>query len=134
MEKLSRVPFKHQKKFQLLKKFTKYLTPENTWKVSMGRTTLNIEEDTVFLSQYQQQSLFTSNQEQADTRMALHCSKGSKPVLVKAKDTDILILMMYAFVLTSPPYDWYLQIDNGKIVSVKKIYKNLGKTTSLCLP
>ena len=100
----------------------------------MGRTTLNIEEDTVFLSQYQQQSLFTSNQEQADTRMALHCSKSSKPVLVKAKDTDILILMMYAFVLTSPPYDWYLQIDNGKIVSVKKIYKNLGKTTSLCLP
>ena len=100
----------------------------------MGRTTLNIEEDTVFLSQYQQQSLFTSNQEQAGTRMALYCSKSSKPVLVKAKDTDILILMMYAFVLTSPPYDWYLQIDNGKIVSVKKIYKNLGKTTSLCLP
>ena len=74
------------------------------------------------ISQSQQQSLFSSNQEEADTRIALHCSESSKPVLVKAKDTDILILMVYAFALTSPPYDWYLQIDNGKIVSIKKIY------------
>ena len=89
---------------------------------------------TVLISHSQQQSLFTSNQEEADTRIALHCSESSNPVLVKAKDTDILILMVYAFALTSPPYDWYLQIDNGKIVSVKKIYQNFGKTTSLCLP
>ena len=53
--------------------------------------------------------------------------------MVKAKDTDILILMVYAFSLTSS-YDWYLQIDNGKIVSVKKIYQNFRKATSLYLP
>ena len=29
--------------------------------------------------------------------------------------------MVYAFALTSPPYDWYLQIDNGMIASVKKV-------------
>ena len=118
-------------KSQLLKKFTKYLTHENTRKNLMGRTTLNIEKDTVLISQCQQQSLFTLNQEEADTRIALHCSESSKAVLVKAKDKDILILMVYAFALTSPPYDWYLQIDNGKIVSVKKTY--FGKTTSMCL-
>ena len=100
----------------------------------MGRTTFNIEKNTVLISQSQQQSLFTSNQEEADPRVALHCSESSKPVLVKAKDTDILVLMVYAFALTSPPYDWYLQIDNGKTVSTKKIYQNFGKTTSLCLP
>ena len=97
----------------------------------MGRTTLNIEKDRVLISQCQQESLFTSNQEEAGTRTALHCSESSKPVLVKAKDTDILILMVYAFALTSPSYDWYLQIDNGKIVSVKKT--NFGKKTSMCL-
>ena len=53
----------------------------------MGRTALNIEEDTVLISQSQQQSLFTSNQEKADTRTALYYSESSKPVLVKAKDT-----------------------------------------------
>ena len=36
----------------------------------MGRTTLNIEKDTVLISQSQQQSLFTPNQEEADTRIA----------------------------------------------------------------
>ena len=118
-------------KSQLLKKFTKYLTHENTRKDLMGRRTLNIEKDRVLTSQSQQESLFTSNQEEAGTSTALHCSQSSKPVLVKAKDTDTLILMVYAFALTSPPYDWYLQIDNGKIVSVKKT--NFGKTASMCL-
>ena len=100
----------------------------------MGCITLNIEKDAVLISQSQQQSLFTSNQEEADTRIAPHCSESSKPVLVKAKDTDILILMMYAFSVASPPYDWCLQTDNGKIVTVEKIYQNVGKTTSWCLP
>ena len=84
----------------------------------MGRTTSNFEKDTVLISQSRQQSLFTSNQEEVDTRIALHCSESSEPVLVKAKDTDILILMVYAFALTSP---LDLQIDNGKIVSLKFI-------------
>ena len=84
----------------------------------MGRTTSNFEKDTVLISQSRQQSLFTSNQEEVDTRIALHCSESSEPVLVEAKDTDILILMVYAFALTSP---LDLQIDNGKIVSVKFI-------------
>ena len=92
----------------------------------MGRTILNIEKDTVLISQSQQQSLCTSNQEEADTRITLQCSKSSKPVLVKAKDTDILFLMVYAFALTSP-YDWYLQIGSGKIASVKKYIKILKK-------
>ena len=63
---------------------------------------------TVLISQSQQQSLFTSNQEKANTRIALHCSESSNPVLVKAKDTDILIFVVYAFSLTSLPHDWYL--------------------------
>ena len=92
-----------------------------TQKYLMGHTTLNIEKDTLLILQPQQQSLFTSNQEEIDTRIALHGSDGSKPVLVKAKDTDISILMVYAFALTSPPYDWYLQIDNDMIASVKKV-------------
>ena len=77
----------------------------------MGRATLSIEKDTVLISQSQQQSLFTSNQEEeeeeADTRIALHCSESSKRVFVKAKDTDISVLMVYAFAITSSQYVWY---------------------------
>ena len=100
----------------------------------MGLTTLNIEKDTVLISQSQQKSLFTSNQEEAGTRIAIHCSESSKPVFGKSKDTDILNLMVFAFAITFPPYDWYSQIDNSKIFSIKKMYQNFGKTTHLCLP
>ena len=54
-----------ENKSQLLKKSTEYLTQENTRKDLMGCWTLNIEENTVLTSQSQQQSLFTSNQEEA---------------------------------------------------------------------
>ena len=40
-----------ENKSQLLKKFTGYLPQENTRKDFMGRTTLNIEKDTVLISQ-----------------------------------------------------------------------------------
>ena len=54
-----------ENKSQLLKKSTEYLTQENTRKDLMVCSTLNIEENTVLTSQSQQQSLFTSNQEEA---------------------------------------------------------------------
>ena len=100
----------------------------------MEPITLNIEKDTVLMSQSEQQSLFTSKQKEAETRIALHWLESSKPVYVKAKDRDILISMVYGFVVTSPPYHWYLQMENDKIISVIKVYQNLEKTASLYLP
>ena len=35
------------------------------------------------------------NQEEVDIRIALNCSEDSKLVLVRAKDTDILILIVH---------------------------------------
>ena len=67
----------------------------------MGRATLNIEKDTVLISQSQQQSFYIKSRR--STRIALHCSESSKPVFVKTKDTDILIFMVDAFAITSPP-------------------------------
>ena len=62
--------------------FTQYLAQENTQKNLMDRSALNIEKNKVLISQSQQQGLFISNQEEADTRIALHWSESSKPVLV----------------------------------------------------
>ena len=35
--------------------------------------------------------------------------------------------MVDAFAITSPPYNWYLQVDNDKTVSIKKNINFLGK-------
>ena len=72
-------------KSPLLKKLTEYLTQESTRKDLMGCTTLNIEKDTVLISQSQQKIIFTSTQEEADTRIAIHCTESSKPVFGKSK-------------------------------------------------
>ena len=61
-----------------------------------------------------------------------HCSESSRPVLVKTK--GILILMVYAFPINFISCDLYLQIDNYKIVGVKKIYQKVEKTVCLWLP
>ena len=83
----------------------------NTWhKKKHGKIQLVIQlqlsrKNTALIPQSQQQSFFTSNQEEAGSRIALHCPESSKLVLIKAKDTDILILMVHAFALTSPSYE-----------------------------
>ena len=57
--------------------------------VVIGRRTLNIEKDTVLISQSQQQSLCTSNQEEADTKIALQCSKLQQASFSKSKRYNI---------------------------------------------
>ena len=50
-----------ENKSQLLNKFTEYLAQESKRKQLMDRITLNIEKDTVLISQSHKQSHFTSN-------------------------------------------------------------------------
>ena len=87
--------------------------------------TLNIERDGVLISQSEQQSLFTSNQEDAGTRIALHFSEMSKSVSIKTKD---FILIMYTSDVIFPPYDWHVLIENDKI------FEKLGKIKDANLP
>ena len=61
------------------------------------------------------------NHEEADTRVVLHTFISEGPVIVKAKDTDILILMIYAYTLKKPEAIWCMQIDHNKYVNVGKI-------------
>ena len=41
--------------------------------------------------------------------------------------------MVDAFAITSPPYNWYLQVDNDKTVSIKKNINFLGKKKLVCV-
>ncbi len=74
------------------------------------------------------------NHEEADTRVELHAFNSDCSVIVKAKDTDILILMIYAFALRKPEAIWCMQIDHNKFVNVGKIAQLLDESTSLQLP
>ena len=74
------------------------------------------------------------NHEEADTRVVLHAFNSECSVIVKAKDTDILILMIYAYALKKPEAIWCMQIDHNKFVNVGKIAQFLDESTCLQLP
>ena len=61
-------------------------------------------------------ALFTSNHEEADTKIVYCCSSFNKQCIVKAKDTNILILMIYAYAVQQPEHDWYMQKDNDSLI------------------
>ena len=53
---------------------------------------------------------------------------------MKAKDTDILILMIYTYAIQQPEHDWYMQTDKDSFISIRKTYEKLASTTCLLLP
>ncbi len=66
--------------------------------------------------------------------LVLHAFNSEGPVIVKAKDTDILILMIYAYALKEPEATWCMQIDHNEFFNVGKIAQFLDKPTCLQLP
>ena len=46
--------------------------------------------------------IFQCNQAEADTHMILHACRKNKNVVVDSKDTDVLVLMIYALTIHRP--------------------------------
>ena len=55
---------------------------EYTWRIEDGVSPLH---------------LFSCNHEEADSKIALHASKSSGDHVIVAKDTDVLILLIYSY-------------------------------------
>ena len=58
----------------------------------------------------------------------MHGSKVDPDVAVVCKETDVLILMIWAYSKLSVTNNWYLKYDHEKFADVRKIYSYLGKT------
>ena len=63
----------------------------------------------------------------------LHGSKVDSDVAVFCKDTDVLILMIWAYSKLNITNNWYLKYDHEKFADIRKICSYLGKTLSLNL-
>ena len=48
-------------------------------------------------------------------------------VVVVSKDTDILIMLVHSFSIVKPKSDWYMEIDQSKIVEIRKVCMYLGE-------
>ena len=76
--------------------------------------------------------IFLCNHEEADTRMVLHACLEDTIVIVVSKDTDVLILLIYAYAKHQPANQWYMKID--KYISINSIVNHFGAALCIKLP
>jgi len=79
----------------------------NTWLVSPEDVTL----------------LETCNHHEADTRIVRHVSLSDKPVVIVAADTDIFVLLIYAFHKSHPSEKWFMKIEKNRYLNIGDICK-----------
>ena len=55
-------------------------------------------------------------------------------IVVVAKDTEVMILLVYACAITMPTSEWFLKVDNENTVNIGKLNSYLGDKLSTYLP
>ena len=90
---------------------------------------INSEEETWLIDGNMTYDMSRCNHEEADTRLVLHAAMTDSPAVIIAKDTDVLILLIYAMSKLSTQR-WYMKIDHEKYVNVDRLVKYYG--TDLC--
>ena len=69
----------------------------------------------------------TCNHIEADTRLILEASKSKHPIVLRASDTDVLVLMCYAHQQLYLENYWLKKIDSERYVSVTSVKLYFGE-------
>ena len=86
-------------KAKLIDRFTQHILQEQVRSKLKGNVILNSRDVTYRINSSKLKTLFKSNHEENDTKIVYCWSSFNKPCIVKAEDTDILILTIYTYVV-----------------------------------
>ena len=123
-----------ENKTDLIHMFVEYLKLESTRKEFTIPLIVTEKEKTWKITKTEIELRFNCNHEEADSRMVLHASIEDVDCVIQSKDTDVLVLMVYAFNHKLPEKKWYMNYEFGKFADIRKITKALGNDLSHCLP
>jgi hypothetical protein len=84
-------------KEELLRLILKYLETREGISLLQHPHVVTAEDKTYFIRDGQFSMLYKCNHEEADTRLVLHASMENNDVVVVSKDTDVLILLVWAY-------------------------------------
>ena len=122
-----------ENKQALIDLFSKYLVRKCFPEVIKIPIIFTNDRNTFQVAEQSDQLLFTRNHEEADTRVVLHgCLKNTNCVVV-SKDTDVFVLMVFAFASKNIKRSWSMDIDQNKYTNIGKVVKYLGKDLVLKL-
>ena len=101
-----------ENKTELIKFLVKYYKTDSM-RLNLSLPLIITEEmNTWLITQSDISQLESSNHYEADTRLVFHATKCMEPVIIRATDTDILILLTYAYSVCKPENDWMMKMDN----------------------
>ena len=87
---------------------------------------VNDKYDTVRINSDGVSYMFECNHEEADYRLVLHALVCEQDVVVVAKDTDVLVLLIWAYVHFNVNYKWYLMYEKGVYADISVICQYFG--------
>ena len=85
-----------ESKAELFNQFTQGIQQDHVCS-KLKRNIFNSRDVTNRMNSSELKTLFRSNHEETNAKIVYCCSSFSKPCLIKVKDTNILILMIYAY-------------------------------------
>lgn len=65
------------------------------------------------------------NHHEADTRLTLQAYKSTDPAIVRATDTDVLVILTYAYYVNKPSHDWLMKIDHERYGSENALIEKI---------
>ena len=71
--------------------------------------------------------MFSCNHEEADNRIVLHALLSNQDAVIVAKDTDVLILLVWAYNNFNVQYKWFLKYEHEAYADISQIWLFLGK-------
>ena len=80
------------------------------------------------------EKLDSCNHHEADTRVVLHAALSNCPVVIGGTDTDILILLVFAYSRFNPAEQWYMKTARDSFVEISKISSHYGEAVCNILP
>ena len=76
----------------------------------------------------------TCNHEEADTRLVKHVLDAQNDTVIVSKDTDVLIILIWAYSQYHIKENWYMKYDTHRYASIRKICEVLSPELCQILP
>ena len=103
---------------------------KNLFKISSIFTT---EDKTYELNYNTITQICSSDHEEADARLIFHALSSQNDVVIVCEDTDVIILMVWAYVRFKVTKNWYMKYEDNKYACIKDIVDYIGDESSAFL-
>ena len=110
-----------------------YLSADDFVKLNLFSTLAN-NENKIFKISSSVKKVFECNHEEHNTRIIFQALQQMADVVVCLKDTDVLVLLVFAYALTEINGMQVMKIESRKYINIRKIVQYLANDVATKLP